>query len=177
MSCDIQQVRLNDLMVSSEYTKCWAVCQKPGRLLVFPQVTIFIYPCPPELCGETPVCILQSRILMWAVNAKMKSTASFVGKCWIGETQLRLNRSKLLLKQGLSPWYLCSIGSVPLLFLLSCQLLAALWHGTASDVLHCRASPRHCLEGPLLTLLFGTEEHLHYKLQFQILTQLISESL
>lgn len=38
MSCDIQQVRLNDLMVSSEYTKCWALCQKPGRLLVFPQV-------------------------------------------------------------------------------------------------------------------------------------------
>lgn len=58
MACDIQQVSLNDLMVSSEYMNCWAVCQKPDRLLVFPQVTICNYPCPPELCGETPVCII-----------------------------------------------------------------------------------------------------------------------
>lgn len=58
MACDIQQVRLSDLMVSSEYMNCWAVCQKPDRLLVFPQVTIFIYPCPPELCSEAPICII-----------------------------------------------------------------------------------------------------------------------
>jgi len=36
MACDIQQVRLNDLMVCSECMNCWAVCQKPDRLLVFP---------------------------------------------------------------------------------------------------------------------------------------------
>lgn len=49
MACDIQQVRINVLMVSSEYMNCWAVCQKPDWLLVFPQVAIFICPCPLEL--------------------------------------------------------------------------------------------------------------------------------
>lgn len=58
MACDIQQVRLNDLMVSSEFMNCWAVCQKPDRLLVFPQVAVFIYPCPLELCSGTPICII-----------------------------------------------------------------------------------------------------------------------
>lgn len=36
----------------------------------------------PAFYGEAPICILQSRILRQEVNAKMKSTTSFVGNLW-----------------------------------------------------------------------------------------------
>lgn len=105
----------------------------------------------------------------------MKSTTSFVGNLWEVLDKGDAAKAKLIQNAAktrkLALKHLCSIGLVPLVFLLSCQLLAALWHGTA-----LLSQPQHCLEGPLLTLVFGTEEHLHYKLQFQILTQLISES-
>lgn len=181
MVCDIQQVRLNDLMVSSEYMNCWAACQKPDRLLVFPQVTIFIYPCPPELCGETPFCNISSRILMGLVNAKMESTAVCQEplKCCMMETQLRLNRSQIPLNYEVHsqpsrdqyPWFLH----------FGCQFLAALWHGAAGCFVLRSAmlsrAPLHRLEGPLLTMMLGTEQFLHHKLQFQVVTQLIPESL
>lgn len=99
MSCDIQQVGLNDLMVSLEYTKWWGACQKPGRLLVFLQV--YMDHLLLHSMVKLPFASFRAGywgrklMLKWKVQPVLLGTC---GKCWTGETQLRLNRSKILLK-------------------------------------------------------------------------------
>lgn len=74
------------------------------------------------------------------------------------------------------------MGSVPLVFTSQlpipgsslawdCQLRLVLCHALLSR------APLRCLQGPLLTLLFGAEYCVRHKLEFQIITQLIPASL